>query len=100
MGIISGAVLQKGGEVTGVVPEAMVAAGGEVAQTNGSIQDNAVQLALNVQGRDNVSNEIEVTNVVNTDLIIDPTCTWKNTLSISASREQWLIISVRSKLIP
>ena len=50
MGIISSAVLEKGGSVTGVVPFAMVAAGGEAEQTKGKASGLIV---LNEAGREN-----------------------------------------------
>jgi len=40
MGIVSGTVLMRGGHVIGVVPQAMVDAGGEVAQTLGALEDD------------------------------------------------------------
>ncbi|KAF8163180.1 hypothetical protein B0H34DRAFT_672244 [Crassisporium funariophilum] len=49
MGIISGAVLQGGGEVVGVVPRAMVAAGGEDEKVR-----NPTKVYLNEAGRDKV----------------------------------------------
>ena len=38
MGVVSGAALEKGGKVTGVVPYAMVAAGGEKEQATGEVK--------------------------------------------------------------
>lgn len=55
MGVISGATLQKGGQVIGVVPKAMVAAGGEVAQGQGCIEDETVREALTTKEREKVS---------------------------------------------
>jgi len=58
MGAVSGAVLDAGGEVTGIVPYAMVAAGGEVDQTQGKRGPSVV---LKENGRERVN-----TVVVNT----------------------------------
>lgn len=51
MGAVSGAVLDAGGEVTGVVPYAMVAAGGEVDQTKGK---RGPAVLLKEKGRERV----------------------------------------------
>lgn len=51
MGVVSHAVLQSGGSVTGVVPYAMVAAGGEVDQAKGL---RGPHVALKEEGRENV----------------------------------------------
>ena len=37
MGIVSGAVIEAGGQVTGILPYAMVAAGGEKEQAEGGV---------------------------------------------------------------
>ncbi|EPQ58547.1 hypothetical protein GLOTRDRAFT_35746 [Gloeophyllum trabeum ATCC 11539] len=55
MGIVSGAVLEGGGQVTGVVPQAMVAAGGEGEKsTKGDPKDHAVYILLDERGREDV----------------------------------------------
>lgn len=51
MGTVSGAALDAGGEVTGVVPYAMVAAGGEKDQVTGS---SATYVELKEKGREKV----------------------------------------------
>ncbi len=51
MGTVSGAALDAGGAVTGVVPYAMVAAGGEVDQVTGN---KATYVALKENGREKV----------------------------------------------
>ncbi|KAI0694162.1 hypothetical protein C8T65DRAFT_585234 [Cerioporus squamosus] len=51
MGAVSGAALEAGGDVTGVVPYAMVAAGGEVDQTKGV---HAPHIVLKEKGREKV----------------------------------------------
>ncbi|TFK87914.1 hypothetical protein K466DRAFT_615416 [Polyporus arcularius HHB13444] len=51
MGAVSGAVLDAGGDVTGVVPYAMVAVGGEVDQTKGH---HAPHILLKEKGREKV----------------------------------------------
>ena len=38
MGVVSGAVVEAGGHVTGVIPYAMVAAGGEKEQASGEVK--------------------------------------------------------------
>ena len=38
MGVVSGAVVEAGGQVTGVIPYAMVAAGGEKEQADGEVK--------------------------------------------------------------
>ncbi|KAJ7090349.1 hypothetical protein B0H15DRAFT_779387 [Mycena belliarum] len=50
MGVVSGAVLERGGDVTGIVPAAMVAAGGESQKANG------VDVVLNEAGREKIVN--------------------------------------------
>lgn len=50
MGIVSGAVIDGGGEVTGVIPFAMVAAGGEGEKST----KPKVQIHLNEKGREKV----------------------------------------------
>ncbi len=55
MGVVSGAALEAGGEVTGVIPYAMVVSGGEKEQTQGQLQARATAQALfNEQNRKNV----------------------------------------------
>jgi len=49
MGVVSGAALERGGEVTGVVPEAMVAAGGE-----GSGDPSTLHVFVNEPGRESI----------------------------------------------
>ncbi|KAI0713486.1 hypothetical protein C8Q76DRAFT_796449 [Earliella scabrosa] len=49
MGAVSGAVLEAGGDVTGIVPYAMVAAGGEIDQTKGI---HAPHVQLKEKGRE------------------------------------------------
>ena len=51
MGAVSRAVLEAGGDVAGVVPYAMVAAGGEVDQSKGI---HAPHIALKEKGREKV----------------------------------------------
>ncbi|KZT20267.1 hypothetical protein NEOLEDRAFT_1140975 [Neolentinus lepideus HHB14362 ss-1] len=59
MGIVSGAVLEGGGQVTGVVPYAMIAAGGEEDKTGkGDAKDYAVYVTLNERGREQVDTVI------------------------------------------
>ena len=53
MGLVSGAVLESGGDVTGVVPLAMVAAGGE-----GQAEGDKINVILNEKGREKVRTEI------------------------------------------
>jgi hypothetical protein len=50
MGVVSGAVLEGGGQVTGVVPFAMVAAGGE-----GEKAPTSLNVVLDEAGREKVS---------------------------------------------
>ncbi|EJF62650.1 hypothetical protein BD309DRAFT_984780 [Dichomitus squalens] len=57
MGAVSGAVLDAGGQVTGVVPYAMVAAGGEVEQTKGT---HTPHVQLKEKGREKA--EVVVVN--------------------------------------
>ena len=56
MGTVSGAALAAGGEVTGVVPYAMVVAGGERGQVGsaGAGADHATYVALTEKGREKV----------------------------------------------
>lgn len=54
MGVVSGAALKKGGRVTGVIPYAMVAAGGEKEQTRGEPAYGRGVIP-NGQGRESVS---------------------------------------------
>lgn len=60
MGLVSGAVLEGGGDVTGVVPVAMVAAGGEgnTSGAGGSSKEDKVNVILNEKGREKVRTEI------------------------------------------
>ena len=51
MGAVSGAVIDAGGDVTGITPMAMVAAGGEVDQRNGS---RGAHVKLQETGREKV----------------------------------------------
>jgi predicted Rossmann-fold nucleotide-binding protein len=55
MGIVSGAVLEDGGQVTGIVPYAMVAAGGEGSGSTKIIPANSAHVVLNEVGREQVS---------------------------------------------
>ena len=58
MGIISGAVLEGGGEVTGVVPWAMIKAGGEgdkgVGVEKVEAKEKALHVVLDEKGREKV----------------------------------------------
>ncbi|KAF7985006.1 hypothetical protein HWV62_9994 [Athelia sp. TMB] len=58
MGIVSGAVLDNGGDVTGVIPAAMLAAGGEGDKGNGGIKSPAVDVVLNEHGREKVQSSM------------------------------------------
>lgn len=60
MGLVSGAVLESGGDVTGVVPVAMVAAGGEGDKGGARTPSREDKLAviLNEEGREKVRAEI------------------------------------------
>ncbi|KAI0792817.1 hypothetical protein C8Q75DRAFT_731407 [Abortiporus biennis] len=51
MGVISGSVLENGGDVTGIIPFAMVAAGGEAEQIKGKTSGLVI---LNEKGREKV----------------------------------------------
>ena len=58
MGVVSGAVLEAGGSVTGIVPAAMIASGGEKEAVRGEAELKAAAEALirrekrkNVRGR-------------------------------------------------
>ena len=51
MGVVSGAALEAGGEVTGVVPFAMVAVGGEIDQVRGT---KGAHVLLKEAGREKV----------------------------------------------
>lgn len=56
MGIVSGAVLEAGGKVTGVLPAAMIASGGEKEAVRTAAQAKAAAEALcDGQNRENVS---------------------------------------------
>ena len=54
MGIVAQSVLAAGGQVTGVIPYAMVAAGGEAEQLKGSVESKGAKIALIEQGREKV----------------------------------------------
>ena len=55
MGVVSGAVIEGGGSVTGVLPYAMVAVGGEKESTPGEIQTKiAAGVLFDGQNRKNV----------------------------------------------
>lgn len=54
MGVVSGAALEKGGKVTGIVPYAMVVAGGEAEQLKGVAESKGAKIALIEQGREKV----------------------------------------------
>ncbi|CCM05794.1 uncharacterized protein FIBRA_08027 [Fibroporia radiculosa] len=56
MGVVSGSVLNTGGDVTGIVPYAMVAAGGEVDQIKG--ERHGPSIVLQEKGRERVNNII------------------------------------------
>ncbi|KAJ7722297.1 hypothetical protein DFH07DRAFT_760057 [Mycena maculata] len=53
MGVVSGAVLERGGKVTGIVPFAMVSAGGESAKV-----DSKVTVDLNEAGREKIEHVV------------------------------------------
>lgn len=59
MGIISGAVLEGGGEVTGVIPWAMIKAGGEgdkcVVMGGVGVKEKMVYIVVNEKGREKVN---------------------------------------------
>ena len=56
MGVVSGAVLEAGGKVTGVLPAAMIASGGEREAVRTAAQAKAAAEALcDGQNRENVS---------------------------------------------
>lgn len=52
MGVVSGAVLEKGGQVLGVIPAAMIKAGGEGEK--GETDPEGVHVVLNEKGREKV----------------------------------------------
>lgn len=52
MGIVSGSVLEHGGKVVGVIPQAMVSAGGE----KDKVDENDATVQLNEIGRETASN--------------------------------------------
>lgn len=52
MGLVSGAVLQDGGDVTGIVPYAMIAAGGE--GDKGNPGNDSKDVLINERGREKV----------------------------------------------
>ncbi|RDX52748.1 hypothetical protein OH76DRAFT_1344368 [Lentinus brumalis] len=60
MGAVSGAALEAGGDVTGVVPYAMAAAGGEVDQTK---EHRAPYVLLKQKGREKVRLEVVVNSM-------------------------------------
>lgn len=65
MGLVSGAALEAGGDVTGVVPLAMVAAGGEgdKNEAGNSSGGDKINIILNEKGREKVRTEI-INNLV------------------------------------
>lgn len=64
MGVVSGAVIDAGGRVTGVIPYAMVAAGGEKEQADSEIQAMIKSGALfDGQNRQNVSGGFVCSNL-------------------------------------
>ena len=54
MGTVSGAALAAGGQVTGIIPYAIVAAGGERGQDGGADHATYVALRLTEKGRERV----------------------------------------------
>ena len=59
MGLVSGAALEGGGNVTGIVPLAMVAAGGEGDRGEAdSPEGDKVNVILNEKGREKVCTEL------------------------------------------
>ncbi|KAI0078140.1 hypothetical protein K474DRAFT_1706695 [Panus rudis PR-1116 ss-1] len=58
MGVVSGAALEKGGRVIGVVPYAMVAAGGEAEQLKGTAETNSARIALQERGREKIQHVV------------------------------------------
>lgn len=55
MGIVSGAVLEAGGTVVGVMPYAMIASGGEKSQTESEVKSKkAAEALFDGQNRQNV----------------------------------------------
>lgn len=63
MGVVSGAVLEAGGRVTGVMPYAMIASGGEKEQTEGQAKSKAASQALfDGENRENVRSELCYSN--------------------------------------
>jgi hypothetical protein len=64
MGVVSGAVLEAGGSVTGVLPAAMIASGGEKEAVKGVAEAKAAAEALwDRQKRDNVCSHSTVDNL-------------------------------------
>lgn len=53
MGVVSGTVMQGGGEVVGVIPYAMYAAGGEKEKTTTEIE-NGKELTVHTHGNEKV----------------------------------------------
>lgn len=65
MGVVSAAAIEKGGQVTGVLPYAMVAAGGEKEQTDGEIQAKiAAGILFDGENRENVRHVTEDLRIV------------------------------------
>ncbi|EJD05933.1 uncharacterized protein FOMMEDRAFT_119343 [Fomitiporia mediterranea MF3/22] len=54
MGVVSGSALEQGGDVTGVVPYAMYAAGGEREKTTSEIE-NSVDIMVNTHGKERLT---------------------------------------------
>lgn len=81
MGVVSGAALEKGGKVTGVVPYAMVAAGGEAEQMKGTSESKGATVALDEHGREAVCTcqTLMKRDVRSLSLVVkylDRTCEW------------------------
>lgn len=51
MGVVSGAVIEEGGQVTGIIPYAIQAAGGEKDKGNGVVKTESVAGVLNEDRR-------------------------------------------------
>lgn len=63
MGVVSGAVLEAGGTVTGVIPYAMVVSGGEKEQTAGqALSKAAAETLFDGQNRQNVCQGLSLQN--------------------------------------
>jgi predicted Rossmann-fold nucleotide-binding protein len=54
MGIIAGAVMDEGGQVTGVIPYAIHASGGELDKGDGHVKTESIAKALDNKGRGQV----------------------------------------------